>query len=164
MYFISLHPLPNPALCYLNFSFKDEENRHEPINFYCVVAESCPSLCHPMDCSLPSMEFSGQEYCSGLPFPSPGHVPNPEMELVLGFFTAEPQGKPKHINNKPNSYRCKYQCLNLAGFVVTKRNRDELDRVTAPKRQSRVCAYMYTHICTHACVAGQDITSLVTSS
>ena len=38
------------------------------------VAQSCPTLCDPMDCSLPaslSMEFSKQEYWSGLPFPSP---------------------------------------------------------------------------------------------
>ena len=164
MYFISLNPPPNPALCYFNFSFKDEENRHGHMNFCCLVAESCPSLCYPTDCSLPSMEFSRQEYRSGLPFPSPSHVPNPEIKLALGFFMAEPQGKLEHVNNKPNSYRCKYQCLNLAGFVVTKRNTDELDRVTAPKRQSRVCAYMCTCICTHACVAGQNITSLMTSS
>ena len=26
------------------------------------------------------MEFSRQEYWSGLPFPSPGDLPNPEME------------------------------------------------------------------------------------
>ena len=146
------------------FFFKDEEKGHGHINFRCLVAESCPSLCHPMDYSLPPMEFSRQEYHSGLPFPSPSHVPNPEIKLALGFFMAEAHGKLDHLTNKPNSYRCKYQCLNLAGFVVTKRNRDELDRVTAPKRQSRVCAYMYTHTCTHACVAGQNITSLVTSS
>jgi len=39
------------------------------------VAQSCPTLCDPMDCSPqapPSMEFSRQEYWSGLPFPSPG--------------------------------------------------------------------------------------------
>ena len=28
-----------------------------------------------------SMEFSRQEYWSGLPFPSPGDLPNPETEL-----------------------------------------------------------------------------------
>ena len=28
-----------------------------------------------------SMEFSRQEYWSGLPFPSPGDLPNPGMEL-----------------------------------------------------------------------------------
>ena len=40
------------------------------------VTQSCPTLCHPMDCSPPgsplSMGFSRQEYWSGLPFPSPG--------------------------------------------------------------------------------------------
>ena len=28
----------------------------------------------------PSMGFSRQEYWSGLPFPSPGNLPNPEIE------------------------------------------------------------------------------------
>ena len=37
-----------------------------------------------MDCSLPgsvSMEFSRQEYCSGLPFPSPEDLPDQGIEL-----------------------------------------------------------------------------------
>ena len=34
-------------------------------------------------CQAPlSMGFSRQEYWSGLPFPSPGDLPNPEIELV----------------------------------------------------------------------------------
>ena len=37
-----------------------------------------------MDCSLPgsslSMGFSKQKYWHGLPFPSPGDLPNPGME------------------------------------------------------------------------------------
>ena len=40
-------------------------------------------LCDPKDCSLPgssSMEFSRQEYWSGLPFPSLVVHPNPEIE------------------------------------------------------------------------------------
>jgi len=45
------------------------------------------------------MGFPRQEYYSGLPFPSPGDLPNPRMEsmcLVLagGFFMVEPPGKP----------------------------------------------------------------------
>ena len=44
----------------------------------CWVSLSCPTLCGPMDCIPPgslSMEFSRQEYWSGLPFPSPSsHV------------------------------------------------------------------------------------------
>ena len=46
-----------------------------------------------------SMGFPRQEYWSGLPFPSPGDLPNLGTELsssVLagGFFPAEPPGKP----------------------------------------------------------------------
>ena len=47
------------------------------------VAQSCPTLCDPMDCSLPGSSVHGisrQEYWSGLPFPSPGGLPNPGIE------------------------------------------------------------------------------------
>ena len=45
------------------------------------------------------MAFSRQEYWSGLPFPSPGHLPDPKIEpesptLAGGFFTSAPPGKP----------------------------------------------------------------------
>ena len=45
------------------------------------------------------MGFSRQEYWSGLPFPSPGDLPDPGMEptspaLAGRFLTAEPLGKP----------------------------------------------------------------------
>ena len=48
---------------------------------------------------LMSMGFPRQEYWSGLPFPSPGDLPNPGIEprspaLAGGFFTTEPPGKP----------------------------------------------------------------------
>ena len=44
------------------------------------------------------MGFSRQEYWSGLPFLSPGDLPNPEIKPVTpalagGFFTTEPPGK-----------------------------------------------------------------------
>ena len=49
-----------------------------------------------------SMKFSRQEYWSGLPFPSPGYLPNPGITLMSPaspaspgrFFTTEPSGKP----------------------------------------------------------------------
>ena len=45
------------------------------------------------------MGFSRQENWSGLPFPSPGDLPNPGIEPVspalAGFFTTQPLGKPK---------------------------------------------------------------------
>ena len=44
----------------------------------------------------PSMEFSRQEYWSGLPFPSPGDLPNPAIEprspaLQVDSLPTEPQ-------------------------------------------------------------------------
>ena len=46
-----------------------------------------------------SMGFSRQEYWSGLPFPSPGDLPDPGIKpkspaLADRFFTIEPSGKP----------------------------------------------------------------------
>ena len=49
----------------------------------CVLAQSCSILCDPMDYSYQtplSMGFSRQEYWSGLPFPSPGDLPDPGIE------------------------------------------------------------------------------------
>ena len=54
-----------------------------------------------MDCSPPGSSVHGgfqQEYCSGLPFPTPGHLPDPGIEptslgspaLAGGLFTTEP--------------------------------------------------------------------------
>ena len=58
------------------------------------LLQSCPTLCNPMDCSLPatlSMGLSRQEYWSGLPCPSSGDLPNPGIEprfCIAGrFFT-----------------------------------------------------------------------------
>ena len=54
--------------------------------------------------ALLSVEFSRQEYWSGLPFPAPGHLPDPGMEpiyaaLAGGFFAIEPPGTPtKQVN------------------------------------------------------------------
>ena len=51
--------------------------------------------------TMQSMGFSRPEYWSGLPFPSPGDLPNPGMEprsptLQADSLPAEPQGKPKN--------------------------------------------------------------------
>ena len=48
------------------------------------------------------MEFTRQEYRSGLPFLSPGDLPDPGIEpaspaLEGGFFTTEPPGKPSYL-------------------------------------------------------------------
>ena len=68
-----------------------------------LVAQLCPTLCNPMyciSCQAPlSIGFSRQEYWSGLPFPSPGDLPNPGIEpgssaLQADSLPSEPTGKP----------------------------------------------------------------------
>ena len=49
----------------------------------CMCVLSCIQLCDLMDCnpwSPLSMGFPKQEYCSDMPFPSPGGLPHPEIE------------------------------------------------------------------------------------
>ena len=69
----------------------------------CAIAQSCLTLCSPVDCSLPGSSVHGisqQEYWSGLPFPSPGDLPDPGIQpaslappaLAGEFFTTEPLG------------------------------------------------------------------------
>ena len=67
----------------------------------CEHTQSYPTLCDSMDCSrqtpLP-MEFSRQEYWSGLPFSSPGDLANTGIEpvslaLASRFFTTALLGK-----------------------------------------------------------------------
>ena len=46
--------------------------------------------------------LASQEYWSGLPFPFPGDIPDPEIKpmsptLAGGFYTTEPPGKPLDI-------------------------------------------------------------------
>ena len=71
----------------------------------CSVAQSCPSSAIPWTVAHqipPSMEFSREEYWSSLPFPSPGNLSDPVVELMSvaspalagKFFTTAPPGKP----------------------------------------------------------------------
>ena len=50
----------------------------------------------------PSMGFSRQEYWSGLPFPSPGDLPDPGIEprsptLQADALPSEPPGNPSYL-------------------------------------------------------------------
>ena len=66
------------------------------------VAKSCPTLVTPwtVACQAPlSVVFSRQEYWSGLPFPSPGNIPDPGIEprspeLQADSLLTELWGKP----------------------------------------------------------------------
>ena len=63
-----------------------------------VVAQSCPTLATPWTVAYqasPSMGFSRQEYWSGLPFPSPGDLPNP------GIKPGSPASEPDALTSEP---------------------------------------------------------------
>ena len=52
---------------------------------WCVCAQSCPTLCNPLDCSPPGSSVHGilrQGYWSGLSFLPPGDLPNPGIKPV----------------------------------------------------------------------------------
>ena len=58
------------------------------------VAQSCPTLSDPMDCTYqapPSMGFSRQEYWSGVPLPSPDLLeltPKKDVLFIIGDWNA----------------------------------------------------------------------------
>ena len=63
------------------------------------VAQSCPTLCNPMDCSLPGSSVHGIFQARVLPLPSPGDLPDPVIEprspaLQADTLPSEPPGKP----------------------------------------------------------------------
>ena len=81
----------------------DQIQKRSKKSFLNRVAQSCLTLCDPMDCCTvqtpPSMGFSRQEYWSELPFPSPGDLPDPGIEpgspaLQADSLPTELLGKP----------------------------------------------------------------------
>ena len=77
-----------------------------------LVAKLCLTLATPwtVACRAPlSMKFSRQEYWSGLPFPSPGDLPDPEIEprspaLQADSLLTELCGKPLSEFEQPESF------------------------------------------------------------
>ena len=92
-----------------------------------MCVRSCLTLCHPMNCSSPaslSMEFSRQEYWSGLPFSPPGDVPDPQIipespvspAQERGFFTTEPRG----LSCCPSKKTPEHMCPATSRYRVTR--------------------------------------------
>ena len=69
-----------------------------------VVSNSCVTLWSVARQAPLSMEFSRQEYWSGLAFTSPGDLPNPGIKpgspvLQTDFLPSEPPVKPQHTKS-----------------------------------------------------------------
>ena len=92
----------NPFWSQINLSLAEkhraayllQDNKWNFFFFNFKVAQSCPTLL--------SMKFSRQEYWRGLPFSSPGDLPNPELEprsptLQADSSLSEPPGKPQQM-------------------------------------------------------------------
>ena len=73
------------------------------------VTQSCPTFLTPWTVAYQaplSIGFSRQDYWSGLPFPSPGDLPNPGIEpmspaLQTGTLPSEPPGKLREVVKNP---------------------------------------------------------------
>ena len=86
--------------------------------FQCLVTKSCPTFVNPWIVALQALlpiGFSRQEYCSGLPFPSPGDPPDPGIEstsaeLAGKIFTTEPPGKPSSTRDRFKSVTVQSAC------------------------------------------------------
>ena len=92
-----------------------------------VCALSCVWLCDPMHytCQAPlSMGFPRKEYCSGLPFPSPGVLPNSRIKptslgspaLAGGLFTTTLPGKFQYRKYTANNIDNIILILQIAGI------------------------------------------------
>ena len=107
------HPLPQHFLrLWVESTNPSIGSTCDLVTSCCLVTQSCPTL-WPRQAPL-SMEFSRQEYWSGLPFSSPGDLPNPGIEpespaLAGRFFTTELPRKSIEIMNIFKSY-CYYGC------------------------------------------------------
>ena len=79
--------------------------------FRCMHAESCLTLCNPMDCSPPGSSvhrtFPGNPL--GLPFPSPGALSNPGVEPTSPASSCidwQADSLPLHHLGSPSLRRC----------------------------------------------------------
>ena len=82
------------------------------------VPQSCLTLCDRMDCSprqAPlSTEFSRQEYWGGLPFPSPGDLPDPGIKTRSPALQAD-----SLLSEPPEKYYFKtHNCSILKTFLL----------------------------------------------
>ena len=102
------------------------------------VAQSCPTVCYPMDCSLPgsavqalpSLGLSRQEYWSGVPLPSPVRSMNQgKLEVVkqemarvniniLGISELKWTGIGEFKSDDHYIYYCGQESLRRSGVAI----------------------------------------------
>ena len=100
----------------------------------------------------PSMGFSRQEYWSGLPFPSPGDLPDPGIESGSPAFqadalTSEPPGKLLYVPDSQfvtsDFFTIKIPCRDVqryAGDSEVSKRLFKTSRVLLPNRDAKICS------------------------
>ena len=69
-----------------------QDTWHSPNKEFIVVAKMYTTLCDPMDCGPLGSSVHGisqQEYWNGLPFTSPGDLPNPGIKSMSPAWQAD---------------------------------------------------------------------------
>ena len=111
-----------------------------------LVTKSCPTLATPwtVACQVPlSMGFSRQEYKSGVPFPSPGDLPDPGIEPRSPTLQAE--SLQTELWGKPSLY---FNCLCM--FFYTKFFIQLWDMLSSPMLICAVLSHRL-HCCWMCC-------------
>ena len=107
-----------------------------------LVTESCSALCNTWTVAYQaplSIEFFRQEYWSGLPFPSPGDIPNPGSEssspvspaLKVDSLPTEPLGKPTRYLESLVAQMVKSLPATLETWVQSLSREDRLEKEMA---------------------------------
>ena len=111
--------------------FSSSESTVHPLAV-CLVTQSCLTLCDPMGWSPPGSSCpwgsSRQKYQSGLPWLSPGDLPNPGIKprfstLQADYLPSEPEGSPYIPLNVSNIVSLSHTCLKV-GSLWKKENLD----------------------------------------
>ena len=86
----TIHPIVTLLILYISIQHKKVKKKTNlfqvhPVCMCAQLIQWSPTLCDPMDCSPSGStvhRISRQEYWSGLPFPTPGDLPNPGVKLT----------------------------------------------------------------------------------
>ena len=86
-----------------------------------LVTKSCPTFATPwtVACQAPlSVGFSRQEYWSWLPFPSPGDLPDPGIELRSPALQADSSPTELWYTISSTYLRCTMWCFNVSVYLI----------------------------------------------
>ena len=129
MYYTIGHIVPKSSRCIWPLHYLISTSSPDSSHAACKVAQSCPTLCNPVNCSPPGSSVHGilqQEHWSGLPCPAPGNLPDRGTEhgslkspaLAGGFFTANatweaPDSSHVVLKGDINTTSCKHIWKNM---------------------------------------------------